>query len=239
MATERLQKIIANSGICSRRAAEELLLKGKVSVNGTYIHELGIKADAHVDKIVVDGRILPKPQSLTYLLYKPKGVVSSTKKQKNEKIVTELVPKSPTVYPVGRLDKDSEGLLLLTNNGELANTLSHPSHGHTKTYFVKTRWQDKTKTYTSEEIVKKLLKGVKLGDGLAKADKVEIEAKEGGFELIITVREGRNHLIRRMCATVGLDVLLLRRIRLAHLVLGSLKSGQYRLLSNHEVTTLL
>jgi 23S rRNA pseudouridine2605 synthase len=236
---ERLQKIIAAAGFASRRAAEELIKAGKVQVDGKVVKELGTKVDPAKAMIRIEGKILPpKPEAVAYLLYKPKGVVSSTKKQANERIVTDLVPKTPPVYPIGRLDQDTEGLIILTNDGELANTLTHPSYKHTKQYTVKAKWKDPEKAIAPEKLEAKLRKGVKLGDGLAKADHASIKQNEGEVVLILTVHEGRHHLIRRMCATIGLDVTQLVRTKIANLTVQKLKSGDYRALSPHEVRNL-
>lgn len=239
MSAERLQKIIAHSGFCSRRAAETLILEGKVSLNGVITKELGIKADSELDIIEVLGKRIANPDFVVYVLNKPKGVVTSKKKQFSEKIVMDLIPKTPDVFPIGRLDKDSEGLLLLTNNGNLAHTLTHPSFAHTKVYKVVIISQKKHAPRTAEWIEHQLLKGVKLGDGLAKADQITVkELPEDEFELTLSVHEGRNHLIRRMCATIGFDVSQLKRIKLGPIRLSNLKSGQYRILTKAEITSL-
>lgn len=237
---ERLQKLIATAGVASRRGAEQLILDGLVSLNGSKVLSLGTKADLAVDTVLVKGTPLPRPRLVVYALNKPKGVVCSTKKQAQEKLVTELVPPHPPVYPVGRLDRESEGLILLTNNGELANQLTHPSYLHAKEYTVLARWQKDKPKREADWVSKHLLKGVRLGDGLAKADQVIFKTNEhGGLVLILTVHEGRQHLIRRMCATIGLDVLRLTRTRLSNLSLRGIKSGQYRILSELETKSLI
>lgn len=237
---ERLQKIIAASGLTSRRKAEELITKGRVQVNGHPITDLGSKADTTTDTILVDGVALPTVAHSTYLLYKPRGVVTSTVKQHNEQVITDLVPSSPRVYPVGRLDKESEGLILLTNDGDLAQRLTHPSFGHLKTYRVILKPEKERTPLTPAEIEKKLLSGVKLGDGKAKAAHVTARTRtDGAIELTLTLSEGRHHLIRRMCATLGYDVVRLIRTEVGSLTFGKLKPGNYRLLSPREISTLL
>ena len=143
---ERIQKIIAASGITSRRGAEQLILDGKVKLNGEKVRVLGTKANPEIDEIKVDGKVLPKHiSSITYLVNKPKGVVVSKTRQGDSKSITDLLPLKPAVYPVGRLDKDSEGLILMTNNGELAHKLTHPSFEHKKEYLVTVKWEKDSK----------------------------------------------------------------------------------------------
>lgn len=237
---ERLQKIIANAGRASRRQAEVLISAGKVTVNGRIVTDLGTKADPETARITVEGLPIISSAPVVYLLNKPKGVVCSRVQQAKEKLVTELVPNNPPVYPVGRLDRESEGLILLTNQGSLTQRLSHPSFTHPKTYFLVCKFQKGETARTPEWISQQLLKGVRLGDGAAKADKLTVKTlPEQVFTLEITVHEGRKHLLRRMCATIGLEVLLLRRTKFATLKLGNLKPGQYRRLSPTEISNLL
>jgi len=234
---ERLNKVIAASGIASRRGADELIKAGKVVVGGHRITDLATKVDPS-SAITVAGKPLPRVASVTYMLNKPAGYVTSTARQDAEKIVTELVPTHPRVVPVGRLDKDSDGLLLMTNDGDLANRMTHPSFGHRKEYRVVCKLE-KDVTLTPETIAEKLKKGVKLGDGKAIADKAEARLMPDGKIIIyMTVHEGRTHLVRRMCATLGLDVTSLRRTAIASLELGTLKPGRYRLLTPDELSRL-
>ena len=236
---ERIQKIIAASGITSRRGAEQLILDGKVKLNGEKVRVLGTKANPEIDEIKVDGKVLPKHiSSITYLVNKPKGVVVSKTRQGDSKIITDLLPLKPAVYPVGRLDKDSEGLILMTNNGELAHKLTHPSFEHKKEYLVTVKWEKDSKKDV-EWVRRHLEKGMKLGDGNAKADKLDIKVLPNDtLSLFITIHEGRHHLIRRMCATVSLEVIKLKRTKLSFLTLGNLNSGQYRILTHEEVARL-
>lgn len=232
---ERINKVIAASGIASRREADRFILEGKVSVNGQVVRELGIKIDPMTDKIVVNGRPLPQAaQTITYLFNKPRHVICSTSKQGKAKIITEFFPAFPPVFPVGRLDKESEGLILVTNNGELAHRLTHPSFNHQKTYLAICRPEKGSPLPEPATIKQRLEKGVKLGDGDAKADSVRVEQRGEEIFLTISVHEGRNHLIRRMCATQGLDVRRLTRLKFANLSLEKLKQGEYRILSKEE-----
>ena len=236
---ERLHKVIANSGLTSRRAAEELIVAGKVTVNGSLVTTLGVLVNPDSDTILVDNKPLPQTGTVTYLLYKPAGFVCSTVKQGSAPIVTSLVPGTPPVYPVGRLDKESEGLILLTNDGLLANRLMHPSFGHTKTYQVTCVPEEAESIKDPTRIISALIKGVKLGDGIAKASQSTIEsAPNNTLILTITVHEGRHHLIRRMCAVVGLRVLKLVRTEISGVVNPHFKPGQYRLLQSEELTGL-
>lgn len=230
---ERVQKTIANSGYCSRRKAEELIAQGKVKVNGAVLFEVGKVIDPELDRVEVENHLIKINNSkVIYILNKPKGVVCSTKKQAKEVIITDLVPSSPVVYPVGRLDKESEGLIFLTNDGEFTNFLLHPKNIKYKKYYVVAK---RDSEITKEKIEKELLKGVKLGDGVAKADSVEIIAENSSeLTIIIKVHEGRNHLIRRMLAVLDLKVKLLRRIEIAGLKLSKLPPGKYRTLTSSE-----
>ena len=235
---ERIQKTISASGVASRRGAEELILLGKVFLNGKKVRELGTMVDPTVDRIKVEGKELPRVTLVAYLVNKPKGVVCSKVRQAKEQIITDLVPAQPPVYPVGRLDKESEGLIVVTNNGNLAHALTHPSFDHSKTYEVTVRFEGTE--HPLDWICQKLLKGVKLGDGKAIADKVTASLiKEGSIHLTITVHEGRYHLIRRMCAAIGLDVKRLQRTKISGFGIGSLKPGAHRIIEPHEITHLL
>ena len=233
---ERLQKVIAATGLASRRVAEQWITEGRVTVDGTVVTQLGTQV-AGSEKVAVDGRLLPTVQRITYILNKPKGYICSKVKQANEKLVSELLPPYPPVYSVGRLDKDTEGLLLMTNEGDLAERLTHPKYEKSKTYIAYGKPEAGT---DPERMREKLLKGVKLGDGKANADTVKISAlpNDGGLRLIITVHEGRYHLIRRMCAAVGVEVRSLRRLTFGTIELGRLPVGAYRTLSERERASL-
>lgn len=233
--TERLQKIISASGLMSRRAAEELIAEGKVLVNGEKA-ELGAKADADADIIIVDGSPLPSPDEKLYImLNKPRGYVTTLSDEKNRRCVTELVDELEVrVYPVGRLDMYSEGLLIMTNDGEFANRLMHPSHNFTKTYM----------TWVSGENIKAAVSRLKQPmtiDGCTvKAEKVEPrETFQDRAVLLISINEGRNRQIRKMCELAGLKVTKLRRVSEGPLELGDLKSGTWRRLSRSEIRQVM
>jgi len=237
---ERLQKIIAAAGIASRRSAELLIQKGSVSVNGSIVRELGTKADAETDVIEVSGVPLRQPTLVTYLLNKPKGVVSSRVQQDSKApLVTSLVPSQPPVYPVGRLDKDSEGLIILTNDGKLAQALTHPSFDHKKTYRVLVEWKEEKAEPEIKRLEELFLKGIKLSDGKVQADTISVEKKGTKRLLTLQFHIGKHHMIRRMCAVVGYRVITLERIAIASLSTNNLKTGQYRRLSQAECASLL
>ena len=234
MTVERLQKIIANSGYCSRRKAEELILSGKVSVNGEVINTLGSRA-SYSDTIIINGVTLKLEPKEYVLLYKPRGVVSSVSDEKGRKTVVDIVESENRLYPVGRLDYDTSGLLLLTNDGELTNLLIHPSHEVEKVYIVK------IDDVINPELVKSLAKGVmvdgkKTGKARVKIKKIDKKKKSSIIEL--TIYEGRNHQVKKMFEAIGYKVSKLKRERFAGLTLDGLTSGQYRHLSIKEVKKL-
>ena len=234
MTVERLQKIIANSGYCSRRKAEELILSGKVSVNGEVINALGSRA-SYSDTIIINGVTLKLEPKEYVLLYKPRGVVSSVSDEKGRKTVVDIVESENRLYPVGRLDYDTSGLLLLTNDGELTNLLIHPSHEVEKVYIVK------IDDVVNPELVKSLAKGVmvdgkKTGKARVKIKKIDKKKKSSIIEL--TIYEGRNHQVKKMFEAIGYKVSKLKRERFAGLTLDGLTSGQYRHLSIKEVKKL-
>jgi len=230
---ERLQKVVARSGLCSRRAAEELIRAGRITVDGSIAH-LGQKIDPSVEKVEVDRIPLPvAPGLVYYLLNKPTDVVSTADDTHGRRTVVDLVPSEPRVFPVGRLDQDSQGLMVLTNDGDLAQHLTHPSHGVTKTYMVlvKGRMQPRE--------VGLLKQGVELEDGLARAKSARVVDTTNDttlLELIMT--EGRKREIRRMCEAVGAQVVTLFRSAIGPLKDGSLREGEWRPLSIEEVRSL-
>lgn len=233
--TERLQKIIAAAGITSRRAAEELILAGRVAVNGTIVTELGSKADPRKDLVTLDGQPIKPADKLYYvLLHKPAGYVTSLKDPQGRQLVTELVKEiGERLFPVGRLDYNSEGLLLLTNDGEWANRLMHPRHQVDKEYHVRVRGK------VDPQQIRKLAEGIELEDGPTAAATVNLlKSDQQNDWLSITIREGRNRQVRRMCAAVGLAVVRLRRIRYGSLTLGGLQPGEFRLLTKAEAQSL-
>lgn len=230
---ERIQKIMASRGIASRRASEELILQGRVTCNGQ-ICGLGDRADPEKDTILVDGRPLPStPDAIYILLHKPRGYVSTLSDEKGRKNVSQLVSDCPQrVYPVGRLDMDSEGLLLLTNDGELANHLMHPSHVVDKVYQV---WVQGF----SPEGLERLSQPIELDGYRIRKPAVKCQKRTGDKALLqITIHEGRNRQIRRMCAIAGMEVQRLKRIREGSLSLGQLPLGKWRYLTKEEVQAL-
>lgn len=231
---ERLQKILARAGWGSRRACEGLITAGRVRVNGQPV-QLGSKADPEADTITVDGRKVAAAEALVYVaVNKPRGVLSAVEAPDPRPTVRTLVTLSGTLYPVGRLDVESEGLILLTNDGELANRLTHPRYGHEKEYRVLVaRRPDK-------EQIEALRHGIVLEDGhrtLPATANIESGFGKGAW-LRITLREGRKRQIREMCALVGLPVVRIVRIRIGTLLLGSLKPREWRLLTDKEVADL-
>ncbi len=232
--TERLQKLISASGLMSRRAAEDCISAGRVSVNGKTA-ELGCKADIEIDNILVDGRPLPSVGDKVYImLNKPRGYVTTLSDEKGRKNVSELVRDIPQrVYPVGRLDMYSEGLLLLTNDGDFANRMMHPSHEVKKTYMT---WVQGDNIDAAAE----MLRGPMALDGFMTAG-AEVHVRErfdAGAVLEITIHEGKNRQIRRMCEKAGLKVTKLRRISEGGVSLGELKSGKWRRLTEAELGLL-
>ncbi len=231
---ERLQKVIASSGYCSRRKAEELIKEGKVTVNGEVIKTLGSKV-SYTDTIMINGVTLKRENKEYVLLYKPRGVVSSAHDEKGRKTVVDIVESENRLYPVGRLDYDTSGLLLLTNDGELTNLLIHPSHEVEKVYLVK------VDEVVQPSLVKKLSKGVvidgqKTGRAKVKIKKIDKKKKSSLIEL--TIYEGRNHQVKKMFEAIGYKVSKLKREKFAGLTLAGLKSGEYRHLNIKEVKTL-
>lgn len=229
---ERLQKILAGRGIASRRQAELMIREGRVSVNGKLVEEPGTKADPDADTIIFDGQPLPPWRTPKVLmLHKPVGCLSTSRKSREEGgIVLDLVPSDRRYFPVGRLDKDSSGLLLLTDDGDLALRLTHPRYGVLKVYIVETNIP------ASAAAIRQLTEGVALDDGLAKA--VEV-GKLGQRRLHITLGEGRKRQIRRMIAALGMRVVALKRVQIGDLKLGSLQPGRYRELKQQEIERLL
>ncbi len=230
---ERLQKILSARGVASRRKAEELILAGCVTVNGT-VATLGDAADPQEDEILVDGTALPSTQSHVYiLLNKPRGFVTTLSDEKGRANVSQLVADCGVrVYPVGRLDMDSEGLILLTNDGDLANRLTHPKHEVEKTYEV---W---TTGYVpgAEE---RLKLPITLDGYTIRPPKVRLLKSEGSHaHLLVTIHEGRNRQVRRMCEAAGMYVTRLRRIREGSLCLNDLPKGKWRHLTQAEIEHL-
>ena len=232
---ERLQKVIANSGYCSRRKAEEEIKKGHVTVNGRVVMELGTKVDTQ-DVVEINGTVIKKEENKEYiLLYKPRETITSVHDDKGRKTVLDCIDSEVRVYPVGRLDYDTTGLLLLTNDGELANLLMHPKTEIDKVYVAKIRG-----ILTGAEI-NRLKSGIVI-DG-RKTAKAKIKVRKSDRKTMtsiveITIHEGRNNQVKKMFEHVGHEVLKLKRERFAFLDLKGLRSGEYRYLSIKEVKKL-
>jgi 23S rRNA pseudouridine2605 synthase len=231
---ERLQKIMAQAGLGSRRSCEELISAGRVTVNGQ-LAVLGSKADPAVDRILVDHQPLKAPEALVYIaVYKPRGVLSTVSDPDPRPTVRQLVELPGQFYPVGRLDVDSEGLVLLTNDGDLANRLTHPRYGHEKEYRVLVA------RHPDEAQLAAWRRGVVLADGYrTQPANVRLEAAAGkGMWLRIVLREGRKRQIRETGSLLGLPVVKIIRVRIGTLYLGSLQPRQWRLLTQPEVEAL-
>jgi len=231
---ERLQKVIANSGYCSRRKAEELISAGKVRVNGMVISELGFKVDGN-DQIMINKEVLSREEKEYILLNKPRGVVTTTSDEKNRKTVIDLIDTNKRLYPVGRLDYDTTGALLLTNDGELTNLLIHPRNKVDKVYIAKVKgFFDKESALAMSRGV--IIDGVKTARSLVKLKKYDKKSNTSLVEVVI--HEGRNHQVKKMFNSVGFDVIKLKREMFAFLDVNGLKSGEYRYLSIKEVKQL-
>ena len=231
---ERIQKIIANAGYCSRREAEKLIKEKRVTVNGIIVDELGTKADYN-DTILIDGKAIEKEDKVYYLLNKPMGIISSVRDEKNRKTVVDLIDTNERIYPVGRLDYDTTGVLLLTNDGELTNKLIHPKNEVIKVYVAKLN-----KILEINDL-KKLENGVIIDGYKTKKCKVKIKKidKYKNTSLVeIRIHEGKNHQVKKMFNVLGYDVIKLKREVFAFLTTDGLKSGEYRQLSKKEVKQL-
>lgn len=231
---ERLQKVIANSGYCSRRKAEELITKGRVTVNGKIITELGTKINEK-DEIIIEGKHLEKEPKEYYLLYKPRGVITSVTDDKKRKTVTDLIPTQTRIYPVGRLDYDTTGVLLLTNDGNLTNYLIHPKNNIEKVYIAK------IKGLITPAQLKEIARGVKIDNyktAPAKAKLKKWDKKSNTSIVELTIHEGRNHQVKKMFEAIGYEVIKLKRERFSIFDLSGLKAGEYRRVTPKEVKIL-
>ena len=233
---ERLQKLISQAGIASRRQAEVLIMEGAVSVNGEIVRELGTKADVAKDHIKVKGKLinplLERREEIYVLLNKPKGYLSSVADPEERPLVTDLLPESlGKLYPVGRLDFNTEGLILLTNDGELTNFITQAKNKIAKVYEVK------TKGVPPEQAIESLRRGVLLEDGFktspAQITMVEKTDTNAWYEVIL--KEGHNQQIRKMFDTIGFSVIKLKRVQIGHLSLGKLKTGKYYVLAKEDI----
>ena len=231
---ERLQKLIAESGICSRRKAEELILKGKVKVNGEVITKLGTKVDSN-DVILVDGKKIKTEKKEYYLLNKPRNYICSLEDKEGRKIITELIDTKARIYPVGRLDYDTTGLIIMTNDGTLANIIMHPKNRVEKTYLAKIK-----PCLTMEELFS-LKAGISIDGIVCHPGRVKIKKHDPSKEVDlveITIHEGRNHIIKNLFKAINHDVLKLTRTKYAFLEVGELQTGEYRYLTKEEVKKL-
>ncbi len=230
---ERLQKILSARGVASRRTAEQMIIDGRVLVNGT-LATVGMTADPQTDKILVDGKPIPAGNSDVYiLLNKPRGFVTTLSDEKGRRTAAELVADCGTrVYPVGRLDMDSEGLLLFTNDGEFANAMMHPKHEVEKSYLA---WV----THFSQTAFEALRQPITLDGYTIRAPKLRLYKVQGDqAQIEITIHEGRYRQVRRMCQAAGMHVTRLRRIREGSLLLGDLPTGKWRYLTPQEIAKL-
>jgi len=232
---ERLQKYLSRHGVASRRASEEIIASGKVKVNGVTVVTPGTKINPSEDRVEVDGKKLARPEKKVYiLLNKPRDYISTVSDPAGRKKITDLLDGvKERVYPVGRLDYDSEGLILLTNDGDFTFHLTHPKYNVSKTYRVRVKGTVQTRDLNS------LSSGIMLDDGMTAPAQVSlIDERDGNSLVEITIGEGRNRQVRRMFEKVGYEVIRLKRIKIANLSLGLLKSGQYRFLSGSEIFRL-
>lgn len=232
---ERLQKVMAEFGVASRRKSEELIAAGRVKVNGCTVTEPGTKVDKEKDVIEVNGKIIKGPDRKVYiLLNKPVGYITSAKDQFGRPTVLDLVKGTGVrVFPIGRLDYDTEGLLLLTNDGELTYRITHPKHNIDKTYRALIKGE------ADERDIKAFAEGIAVEDYVASPAKLEIIRYSKGNSVVeITIHEGRNRQVRKMCSAIGHEVIRLKRIRIGNLGLGSLKTGEWRYLSDAEIEYL-
>lgn len=232
---ERIQKVIAQSGYCSRRKAEDFIKKGLVSVNGNIIREMGYKVN-NDDYIEVEGNsIINKESKVYYLLNKPRGVITSTSDDKNRKTVIDLIDDLRRIYPVGRLDYDTTGLIILTNDGVLANLLMHPKNKIDKVYIAK------IEGIITKTDIQKLEKGIVINGfktSKSKAKIIRIDKKNNTSIVELTIHEGKNHQVKNMFKALNYNVLKLKREKIAFLTLDGLNSGKYRTLSIKEVKKL-
>jgi 23S rRNA pseudouridine2605 synthase len=231
MSLTRLNKVIADAGITSRRGADELIHDGRVSVNGEIVRELGVKVDPDNSVVMVDGETIKQSMTKTYLaLHKPKGVVSTMYDPEGRPSLSDFISlRTERLFHVGRLDKESEGLILLTNDGEMTFRATHPSYGLEKTYLI--QFAGKLPSGAEES----LLKGIELEDGLGRV--LEFKSLSPTW-IEVTIHEGRYHIIRRMMEAVGVDVLRLIRTRFGPILLGDVLEGRWRDLNKVELVNL-
>ena len=232
---ERLQKYMASCGVASRRKCEQIILDAKVSVNDIIITELGVKVDSDKDIVKVNGKLIKPEENKVYImLNKPEGYITSVSDEKNRQTILDIVKVKERIYPVGRLDYDSSGLLILTNDGEIYNKLIHPRVKMPKTYIVEV-----TGHFTDSQI-KKFETGIDIGDYITSpAEIVVLENYSKGCLVKIVIREGKNRQIRRMCNELNHEVISLKRVSIGNLKLDDLKKGEYRSLTKEEIKYIM
>lgn len=228
---ERLQKYMASCGIASRRKCEEIILSGKVKVNGVVVNELGTKVNPGDDKVEYDGKLIIKEENKVYiLLNKPEGYITSVKDEKDRKTVIDLVKVKERIYPIGRLDYDSSGLIILTNDGSIYNKIIHPSVELTKKYIAVVQGEFKKSELESFKA------GVDIGGYITAPAEIKLLKFEDGKSTVeIGIHEGKNRQIRRMCSALNHEVLALKRIAIGKIKLGTMKRGEYRNLTMEEL----
>jgi len=233
MAEQRLQKVLATAGVASRRKCEELILEGVVRVNGRVVNKLPVFVDAEKDVITVDGKKIRAVRKVDYLMNKPKGVICTSSDPQGRRKAIDLVPARERIFCVGRLDADTTGLIILTNDSELANRLTHPRYGLAKTYVAGVKGQ------LSGVAVEKLKKGIRLAEGKTGRASVKILKRSHKESLVeVTIREGLNRQVRRMLAKVGLAVKSLKRTRIGKITDRGIGVGKYRKLNSSEIAYL-
>lgn len=233
---ERLQKHLARSGLGSRRYCETLIEQGRVRVNGKIIDRAGFQVDAEVDEIEVDGQEIAREEAVYYMLHKPKGFVCSSRPQGDSRTALALVESrhGERLFCVGRLDEESQGALLLTNDGEFSNRVTHPRYGVEKTYLVRVKGKPEG------QILEKIRRGVHLAEGKTAPAKVHVIKRSRSYSLVkVSIHEGKNRHLRRIFARVGLPVTDIIRVQIGSVVLGNLKPGQYRALKPAEIESLM
>ncbi|WP_097025385.1 pseudouridine synthase [Clostridium peptidivorans] len=231
---ERLQKFMARCGIASRRKCEEIILSGKVKVNNEIVKELGAKVNPLKDTVIVDGKLIkPEEKKLYIALNKPEGYLSTVKDDRGRKTLLDLVKVDERIYPIGRLDYDTSGLILLTNDGEIYNNIMHPRVEKNKRYIAVIKG-------TPDEIkLNKFKSGIDIGGYItAPSDIKLLKTKNNNTEVLITIHEGKNRQIRKMCEKIDHPVLKLKRVAIGNIELGNLEKGNWRFLTNEEVKYL-
>lgn len=228
---ERLQKYMARCGVASRRKCESLITSGKVSVNGQIVDSLGSKVNSSVDEVLVNGKVIKLEEKKIYImLNKPEGYVTTNSDERGRKTILDLVKVQERIYPIGRLDYDSSGLLLLTNDGDIYNKIIHPRVKLNKKYIVKVKG-----IFTSEEI-ERFEKGIDIGGYITADAKINIIKKfKDSCEVCVIIHEGKNRQIRKMCSKLSHDVISLKRVEIGKLKLGNLEKGKWRELKSHEL----